>query len=196
MATVEELETEVAALKADVSSKSARIKEVNDEAKGHRLNADNFRSQAEKAAAELAEAQKAVANKATEVDAAKAKLEAEKADAIKAAEDKAAEATTKAQQRAINADLRIAAKDAGAHDPADILALLDRSKIKLNDDGDVTNAADLLADMKKAKPHLFGTASTSNPNPPPPKKSTGEKPAAEWSADETRDFERRNGIRR
>jgi hypothetical protein len=138
MPTIEELQAELAATKS-------RIRELNDESKGHRLNAANAR---------------------TEADAARADAERivkETSDKVTAAEVRAADAATAAQARVINADLRLAAKDAGANDVADALALLPRDAIKLDDAGEITNAAGL----KAAKPYLFGAPSTSSTAPAP-----------------------------
>lgn len=196
MPTEEEFTALLTAKESELSGAKARISELNQESKNHRLNADTFRTQAEKAAKEATDAKAALDAKAAEIAAEKARIEGEAAEKVKAADEKSAQATTKAQERAINADLKVAAKDAGAHDAGDLLVLLDRSKIKLDADGVITNAAELMAELKTSKPHLFGAASTSNPNPTPPKKPTSEKPASEWTPEERSDFERRNGIRR
>lgn len=184
--TVEELEAELATLNTEHAGAKARITELNNESKGHRLNADNARKEAEKAAADAAEAVKSAQ---TKLDAeAKARADAETAaqQKIKDAETKANEVTTKAQERAVNADLKIAAKDLGAHDAADVLALLDRSKIKLDDNGEIANAAELVAELKAAKPHLFGNgvSSTSSTTQPPPKKTPEAKKVSDMTDDE------------
>jgi hypothetical protein len=49
------------------------------------------------------------------------------------------------------------------------LKLADLSKVKLNDVGDIEGADALMAEMKTAKPYLFGaTGTTSHPGTPPP----------------------------
>ena len=159
--TLETLQAQLAAVTAEHANAKARISELNRESQGHRLNGDAHTKAAEEAQA----ARDAAIAEAARI---KAEIEAQSAEKLKAAEAKAVEATTKAQQKAVNADLKVAAKDAGAVDPSDVLALLDRSKLKLNDDGDVTNAAELMADLKKTKPHLFGSASTSSTAKTPP----------------------------
>lgn len=182
--TIEELEAELAQSQAAQTAAQARISELNNESKGHRLNADNFRSQAEKAKSEADAALKATEDRIAAANKAKEDAEAKAAQVLKEAEEKSAEATRKAQERAVNADLKVTAKDAGAHDVADILALLDRSKIKLDANGDIENAADLIADLKKTKPHLFGTPSTSNPAPAPAPKPAGAKHAKDMTDEE------------
>lgn len=149
MPTVEELEAALANTRAELDTLNGRLKSVSDEAKGHRLNADNFRTRAEKADAEAEQARKEAEARVTE------------------AGKKAEEAMSKAQQKGITADLRAAAREAGAVDVADVLALLDRSKVKVNADGDVENAEALLAEMKTAKPHLFGIKTTTSTRQPP-----------------------------
>jgi hypothetical protein len=72
-----------------------------------------------------------------------------------------------ASRRAVDSDLRLAANAAGAHDVADVLTLLPRDQIRLNDAGKITNAAELVAAMKTARPHFFTTAG------PPPKPAIG-----------------------
>lgn len=48
-----------------------------------------------------------------------------------------------------------AAKDAGARDPADVLALADRAAIATADDGTVLGAAEAVADLQKRSAYLF-----------------------------------------
>lgn len=183
---LETVQAQLAAATAELANAKARIAELNNESKGHRLNGDNHRKAAEEAQA---------ARDAAIADAAKKLSEAETAHAakVKDAETKATEALTKAQQRAVNADLKIAAKEAGASDLADVLALLPRDKLKISDDGDVTNAAEIMAEFKKAKPHLFGATSTSSAAPSPKTEATA-KTAAEMTEAEWRTA--RESIRR
>lgn len=189
--TIEELEAEVAQLQAENNAGKLRIQELNGEAKGHRLNADNAKREAERVAGEL-QAATAALEKArgigTEEQAKAAEkvkeIEAKAAEAERLANEKAQAALTAAQQRAVNADLKIAAKEAGAHDPTEFLTLLDRSKITLDDNGEVKNAAELVAEFKKAKPHLFGVGSTSHTGNPPPKGPPEAKKPTEMTAEE------------
>ena len=163
------LQAQLTAAKAEVENARARIADLNGEAKGHRINSEKHKTEAEAAA-------KARDDAIAEAARVKAEIEAAAADKVKVSEAEKTEATKKAQERSVNADLKVAAKDAGAVDAADVLALLDRSKIKLDEAGEITNAAELMADLKKAKPHLFGAASTSStaPKPPPSQTSTRE----------------------
>lgn len=190
--TLEELEAENAQLRAENASGKERIQELNNEAKGHRLNADNARRDAERVAGDLKAAQEALekargAGAEAEAKAAEKvkEIETRAAEAERLANEKAQTALTAAQQRAVNADLKIAAKEAGAYDPSEFLALLDRSKITLDDGGEVKNAAELVAEFKKAKPHLFGSGSTtSHPGNPPPKVPPEIKKPSDMTPDE------------
>lgn len=128
-----------------------------------------------------------------EVAARKAADDATKA-ATKSAEDATAaaeiasaakikDANTAADQRIIRAELKAAALKAGMHD-LDGLKLADISKVKLNDAGEIEGADKLMEDLKKAKPYLFGTESTSSHHKPPPAGDTKPKSAMEMSKEE------------
>lgn len=104
-----------------------------------------------------------------------------KTAAEKAAQDadgRVKEANTAAEQRVIRAELKAEALKAGMVD-LDGLKLADLSKIKINDAGEVEGASELMEELKKAKPYLFGTTQNSstpgtppNPKPPAAKKAT------------------------
>ena len=161
MPTIEELEVQLAA-------SQARVKEVSDEAKGHRLNA-------------------AEARKATEAsEAARVASETASADRIKQIETDAGARLTKAQQSAVRANLRVAAKEAGAADPNDMLALIPGDQLKVNEDGEIENAAALMTALKAAKPYLFGQASTSSTAPVPKTEPPVAKRATDMTDDEYR----------
>lgn len=149
MATLEEVETALAGAQV-------RIKELNDESKGHRLNATNARAELEAAKAELATA-------GTTHAAALAAALKEQGDKVIAAEAKVTEATKRASDSARDAALRIAAKDAGIVD-MDGLKLLDTSKVTVADDGVVTIPDKFFEDAKAAKPYLFGANGSTNGN--------------------------------
>ena len=128
----------------EFASIQAKLRETREEAKGHRLNHQNERARAEQLAAEL-EAERA----------------ARQADSAKHAE------------RATRAELKAAAIAAGMNDPADAMAMVPMDQIKLNEDGDPSNLAELMAALKESKPYLFRVDgqtprdSTSNPAKPP-----------------------------
>ena len=105
----------------------SELKKARDDAKAQREDARRYRDEA---------------------NGLRGALEAQKAEAdakIAAAETAAAEREKAARDKVVNADLRLAAKDAGANDVADVLTLLPRDKLTLNDDGEVANAADLIS---------------------------------------------------
>ncbi len=109
-----------------------------------------------------------------------AKKAKEEADGTISAAQKAA------NDRIIRAELKAEALKAGLVD-LDALKLADLSKVTLKDDGTVDGAEALFADLKKAKPYLFGAANTSTPgNPPKPGnqqgKSVKEMTKAEYEA--------------
>lgn len=79
--------------------------------------------------------------------------------------DQVSQAKTEAQaeakrERAITRLEAQAIKD-GLMDP-DFIALMDLSALALDDDGKATNATELLASFKAAKPHLFASTATSS----------------------------------
>jgi hypothetical protein len=94
-------------------------------------------------------------------DARQAQADERVKKANEAAELKIKEASTAADQRVIRAELRAAAVKAGMVD-LDGLKLADLSKVKLNDQGEVEGAEELMTALKKAKPYLFGEPSTSS----------------------------------
>lgn len=108
--------------------------------------------------------------------AAATKAGTDAADAIKGVQ-------TAADARIVRSELKAAALKAGMVD-VDGLKLADLTKVKLNADGEVEGADELMADLKKTKPFLFGVASTSNTNPVPPKVPPAAKSALEMTADE------------
>lgn len=95
------------------------------------------------------------------------------------------EVQRKAEQRLIYAELKAEAVRAGIVDPEG-LKLLDFSAAKLNESGQVENAASMIAEMKQARPWLFPSRSSSPaavaPMAPPPRP----KLATEMSVDEWR----------
>lgn len=68
-----------------------------------------------------------------------------------------------AQERMIASELRVQAARLGFADPADAIAMLDRTKLVLDDDGNPTNAEDLLKALLKAKPYLAGQTQQQRP---------------------------------
>jgi hypothetical protein len=117
-----------------------------------------------------------------EAEAARTAADSARADAEKAV----GEARSAADQRVIRAELKAEALRAGMVD-LDGLKLADLSTVKLNDAGEVEGAGELMEAMKKAKPWLFGAASTSGTHPqprsePPKAKLAKDMTPEEWRA--------------
>lgn len=124
----------------------------------------------------------------------------EAADAAKKAQDEAdaktKEAETKANERIIRAELKAEAIKAGMVD-LDGLKLADLSTVKLNEAGEVEGAAELMEALKKSKPFLFGsTSSTSNTGKPPEKKEDTPKKATEMDDKEWAEQRKKFGLRK
>jgi hypothetical protein len=91
-----------------------------------------------------------------------------------------------ANARLIRADLKAEAIRAGMVD-LDGLKLIDMEEVRLNEAGEVVEAAAVLAKLKRAKPWLFGAASSSAaanpPRPEPPRvRHANELTHEEWLA--------------
>lgn len=98
-------------------------------------------------------------------EAAKAKLDLDKQGqtelekalaAQKEAEEKGKKALETANQRLINAEIKIFAVDAKFVDPDDAVALIDRSGIQIDENGKITGVKEAVEALAKAKPHLIG----------------------------------------
>jgi hypothetical protein len=88
--------------------------------------------------------------------------------------------------RIARAELKVEAVRAGIVD-LDGLKLLDTEKVTFTPDGELANASDLVAQLKRAKPWLFGsTSSSSSQASPPPVQPPRQKFATEMSDDEYR----------
>lgn len=148
------------------------VKELRQESAGYRLRA----TEAEKKAAEAAEAAKKAADEALE--------------RVKKAEEAA-------QARIIRAEIKAHAIKAGIVD-VDGLALADLSKITINDKGEVVGAEDAIEALRKAKPYLFTKTTASSgragEGQPPKDQEHKAKRATEMSADEYRAFKRSKGL--
>lgn len=120
-----------------------------------------------------------------ERDAAKAEAAKVKADAEAAANGKITEATKKADERVIRAEMKAVAAKAGIVD-LDALKLADLSKVTVDENGEVKGAAEVIEQLKKDKPYLFGDfkGNTNNDNKAPPKKGDTPKKAGEMTDEE------------
>jgi hypothetical protein len=118
-------------------------------------------------------------------DDSSADLVAELRARAEALEHKLAETEQEARTRFIRAELKAEAVRAGMVD-LDGLKLLDFSHIELAPDGELENAADLMAQLRRAKPWLFGGTSSSSPASAPPSQPPRPKLATEMTDDEYR----------
>jgi hypothetical protein len=100
-------------------------------------------------------------------------------------ERKLDELRAESNNRLVRAEMKMEAIRAGMVD-LDGLKLLDLSGIRPNDQGEVPDAADRIAKLKKAKPWLFGMLSSSSPLATPSAQPLRQKHAKEMTSDEYR----------
>ncbi len=128
--------------------------------------------------------------KASEATMADLKAMRDRLDKAQADADAAAVAAVKAKTEAAEAvtksTIKAAAQKAGAVEAADVLPFIKLADVRVGEDGE-SNVAELVDALKKAKPHLFTSASTSTAAPAPKPGQTTAKSAlemtdAEWKA--------------
>jgi hypothetical protein len=85
--------------------------------------------------------------------------------------------------RLIPSELKAVAVRAGMID-LDGLKLIDAADLKLDAEGNVKGAGEVMRELRRAKPWLFGGASTSSSASPPPAEPPRPKLATEMSYDE------------
>ena len=100
-------------------------------------------------------------------------------------ERRLAEMAEAVEARVIRAELKAEAVRAGMVD-LDGLKLIDPSEVRLSPAGEVEGAAALMNRLRRSKPWLFGTASTSSAAPAPPATPPRAKRAAEMTDAEYR----------
>ena len=96
-------------------------------------------------------------------------------------------ATTRqdSETRLVRAELRAEAVRAGMVD-LDGLKLVDLSSVRLDPRGEVVGASEIMSELKRAKPWLFGSASSSSGAAPPAAQAPRQKLASEMSDAEYR----------
>jgi hypothetical protein len=99
-------------------------------------------------------------------------------------ERKLAEVEAMAHERVVWAELKAEAVRAGMVD-LDGLKLLDAARVKVGENGEIEGAASLMCELRRAKPWLFGGASSSStagapPAQPPKARLATEMNFAEW----------------
>ncbi|MEH7457730.1 phage scaffolding protein [Bacillus sp. JJ1127] len=108
--------------------------------------------------AKLAEFEKAEEERKKQEMTEIERLQAEKAEADKKAVD-ASEAAQKALEQAnvriLNTEIKSVARALDANDPADVLALLDKSSIQFGEDGNYQGVEDAVKALKESKPWMF-----------------------------------------
>jgi hypothetical protein len=90
-----------------------------------------------------------------------------------------------ADQRLIRAELKAEALRAGMVD-LDGIKLVETDALELNDNGELAGAAQLMLQLKRAKPWLFGGRSSSSGAKAPSAQPTQQRLATEMSHDEWR----------
>jgi hypothetical protein len=100
-------------------------------------------------------------------------------------ERRLAEIEQQARDRILRAELKVEAVRAGIVD-LDGLKLLDFTSLELTPDGELANGAQLITQLRRAKPWLFSGASSSSVASPPPAQPPRQKLATEMSDDEYR----------
>lgn len=100
-------------------------------------------------------------------------------------EQQLAKVEQESRARVVRAELKVEAVRAGIID-LDGLKLLDTTNVEFTAEGEVANAAQLVAQLRRAKPWLFGSASSSNPTNPPPAQPPRQKLATEMTDAEYR----------
>jgi hypothetical protein len=100
-------------------------------------------------------------------------------------ERRLADAEQEARARVVNAELKVEAVRAGIVD-LDGLKLLNPAAVEIGPDGEVKNATEVIAQLRRAKPWLFGSSSSSSSANPPPAHPPRQKMATEMTDAEYR----------
>lgn len=138
-------------------------------------------------------------NKAQRLARQEAEKKAQEAiDQAKKAKDEADGRVSQAQQaaneRIIRAELKAEAVKAGVVD-LDVLKLVDLSKLKINDQGEVEGGAELIKQLKESKPHFFGASNSTEKGGTPPKGDNGKpKKVSEMTAEERKAEAKKRGF--
>ncbi|WP_253291310.1 phage scaffolding protein [Virgibacillus proomii] len=153
-----------------------RFKEVNDAYKSFKSlgynSADELKAQLDELKT-LKQAEEE--RKKAEMDEVE-RLQAEKEEAAQKAqeaEEQARKAKEAANNRILNTEIKSVARALNANDPNDVLALLDKSQIEMDEEGNVTGVEEAVTAFKESKPWLFKQAigadakGGSNPNTNP-----------------------------
>jgi myosin heavy subunit len=74
---------------------------------------------------------------------------------LKEFEESSKQTKEQAEKRIIETEIKSIARSLNANDPNDVLALIDKSEIKLDDNGNVAGADEVIKAFKEAKPFYF-----------------------------------------
>ncbi len=102
-----------------------------------------------------------------------------------ALERRLADSERESRARVVRAELKVEAVRAGIVD-LDGLKLLNLDNVVLTPDGELANATELMTQLRRAKPWLFGGTSSSSQASPPPAQPPRQKLATEMTDDEYR----------
>jgi hypothetical protein len=163
--------------------------------KGHRLSAGEYRTQVEDWRTKYTESAAALEDTKKVHTTELEKLKLDMGAKLTAAEKAAVDAKTTADERIKHTNLKVIAGQKGLLD-LEFLKLLDSSKLKSDDEGNISNADAVFDAWKTEKPHLFGegkkpgteTGTTSStkkaptPNPNGAKFDAMTATDAEWKA--------------
>jgi hypothetical protein len=125
---------------------------------------------------------------------AEERIKVAREDAIKAAQEQLdqfkKEMQETAKARVLKSELKAAATKANVIDFEDLFAVMrNLDQVQYSEDGDVTNAAELIEEIKSKKPHLFASFTTSSTSQPP--RATGKPPIEKIALTMSReDYER------
>lgn len=150
--------------------------ELREEARGWRLKFEAAKKTAEDATKTATEAAEAATKTANE-----------------AADAKVKEVTGAADKRVIQAELKAVAIKAGMVD-LDGLKLADLSTVKLDKDGEVQGAEEMMTALKKSKPYLFKEPSSSGGEEPPKPGNQKPKKVSDMTDDERKAEARKRGF--
>lgn len=149
--------------KPEVQSKTRRTKPAP-QIRDHEDALLELRKENESMRKKLDELSEAKAQELAEQRIQEAKEQA-KSEAQKVIDQFKKDTETQTRHRVMKAELKAHAMRAGVVDFDDLYEIFKRdalSKVEFNDDGEVTNAGQLIADLKQTKPHFFNAVNTAS----------------------------------
>lgn len=147
--------------KTEKTEKGPKIRDMNDAILELRRENEKLRKTLDETSAAKAEE---LSNQKLEALRASTEETAQK-NAEKLVETRLAAIEEASKARLVKAELKGAAQRAGVVDFDDLYEILkkqDLAKVEFGDDGEVTNAGDIIAQLKEKKAHLFSGVSTAS----------------------------------